>query len=309
MHVHLLIEEGGFTIPAISQQGFTALALGHRPPVEVHHRRIEVGIGHCLPDVSLFHRQTGLMYLHLIGEVGVFDLRVELFAGSQFLGSGFKAVAPDEGTGIPEVLLHVIDIHLADTWLLQSLDIIKVLAPFLTDGQFAGIVLDLIQFLSHIEVGTQQLVLGHIGYLFHQLDTAVEGLDRLLVVDIVVDDTNLLVGEGPSEGVVLLLGKLLHLFSLTEGGLRATGIGAALNDVAPGFIERVPKPVFLHPVLLLPGLFLQTHPVLRVIDQRETFIASCLFIIQVAFFLGIQDPLVADAEYRVHLTRPLGLVH
>ena len=81
-------------------------------------------------------------------------------------------------------------------------------------------------------------------------------------------------------------------------GFKANGV----HDVAPGFIERVPAFVFLHPVLLLPCLFLQTHPVLRVIDQREAFIASCLFIIQVAFFLGILDPLVADAEYRVHLT-------
>jgi hypothetical protein len=120
--------------------------------------------------------------------------------------------------------------------------------------------------------------------------------------DIIVDDTDLLVGKCPPKGIVLLLGKFLHLFGFTEGGLRATGIGTALNDVAPGFIERVPAFVFLHPVLLLPCLFLQTHPVLRVIDQREAFIASCLFIIQVAFFLGILDPLVADAEDRVHFT-------
>ena len=47
----------------------------------------------------------------------------------------------------------------------------------------------------------------------------------------------------------------------------------------------------------------------RVIDQGETLVAACLLISQITLFLGIQDPLVADAEYRVHLTRPLGLVH
>ena len=164
------------------------------------------------------------------------------------------------------MLFHVIDIHLSDSGFLQDLDIFQMLAPFLTDSQFAGIVFDLIQFLCHIEVGTQQLVLGDVGYLLHQTDTAVEGLDGLLVVDIIVDHTDLLVGEGSSEGVILFLGKLLHLFGLTEGGLRTTGIGTALDDVAPGLIERVPTLVLLHPVFLYPRLFLQAQPVLGVID-------------------------------------------
>ena len=249
------------------------------------------------------------MHLHLIGEVGVFDLFVELFTGCQFLGGCCETVATDKCTGIPEVLLHIIDIHLTNPRFLHSLDMFQMLAPLLTDGQLARIVLDLIQFLCHVEVGTQQLVLGHVGYLLHQTDTAVECLDRLLVVDIIVDDTDLLVGECPSEGVVLFLGVLLHLFCFAEGGLSATGIRAALNDVAPGFIERVPKPVFLHPVFLFPGLFLQAQPVLRVIDQCQSFVASCLLVSQITLLLGILNPLIADAEYGVDLTRPLSLVY
>ena len=36
------------------------------------------------------------MHLHLIGEIGVFDLFVKLFAGRQFLCCGSKAVDADE---------------------------------------------------------------------------------------------------------------------------------------------------------------------------------------------------------------------
>ena len=70
----------------------------------------------------------------------------------------------------------------------------QMLSPFSTNSQLTVIVFDLIQFLCHVEVGTQQFVLGNVRYLFHQTDAVVECFDRLLMIDIIIDDTNLLIG-------------------------------------------------------------------------------------------------------------------
>ena len=75
------------------------------------------------------------------------------------------------------------------------------------------------------------------------------------MVDEVVDDTHLLVGQCQTDSIVALLGVAAHGFSLAESRLWLVVIGVALADVAPSLVIGVPTLVFLHPLALFLGLF------------------------------------------------------
>ena len=135
--------------------------------------------------------------------------------------------------------------------------------------------------LHQIVVATKQLIIFCLRNLFKHLDTLLESILCLILVDVIVNDTHLLISQGKSQGIITLLGIITHFFCFSKGCLRLTIVGVTFAEVAPGLIVGVPPLMLFHPVALFDSLRLQQVPFFLIVDDGELTVTRSLFVILV----------------------------
>ena len=118
---------------------------------------------------------------------------------------------------------------------------------------------------------------------------------------VVIDDTHLLVGHRPSDVIVTFLCVNLHTLCFTKGGLHLSHIVKCRTLSLPRLVETVPDALFLKPLHLYLGLFLQLFETRGVVQNRDTTPTGITFFLDTVLLLTEYDKVIQTQERTVDL--------